>query len=337
MRGIVHTLFWNARERRLKAPWRLLLAPVAFVVPGFLGLLVLGVLFGASGGLLGLLPVESLPFSLPRVAVGPRVASVLAVGVVAAGTLLGVWLAGRVLDRRRFVDFGFYLGPDWWADFAFGLLLGAGLLTVVFAVELAAGWVTVRAVAPDGGALLGSLAGSLVTFVLVGFYEELLVRGYVLKNLLEGLSGFGPLDVRAGAALAALLSGSVFGVLHASNPGATAISVAAISLAGVMFAVAYLLTGELALPVGLHITWNLFEGPVYGFPVSGLRMDASVVVTTQRGPPLVTGGSFGPEAGLVGVGAMALGTAAIVAWTYVRYGDAGLAPDVEIPNLRWDD
>ena len=55
----------------------------------------------------------------------------------------------------------------------------------------------------------------------------------------------------------------------------------------------------------------------------------------QGGPPALTGGAFGPEAGLLGLSAMVLGTIAIAAWVRVRYGTTGLHPGVAVPELRW--
>ena len=48
-----------------------------------------------------------------------------------------------------------------------------------------------------------------------------------------------------------------------------------------------------------------------GFPVSGIAMPGAVT-TAIAGPSLWTGGSFGPEAGLLGVLACAAGAAVLL-------------------------
>ncbi|MFC6726909.1 CPBP family intramembrane glutamic endopeptidase, partial [Halobium palmae] len=180
--------------------------------------------------------------------------------------------------------------------------LGAGLMTVVFLVELAAGWVRVTGTFEGGatGFLVG-FVGILVVFLFVGVYEELVARGYLLTNVAEGLAGY--VGVNGATAVAVLVSSALFGLAHFGNPNATLLSTFNVGLAGVMLALGYVLTDELAIPVGLHITWNFFQGVVYGFPVSGTGGFAKVLVVEQGGPTLLTGGSFGPEAGLLGVGA----------------------------------
>jgi membrane protease YdiL (CAAX protease family) len=57
-------------------------------------------------------------------------------------------------------------------------------------------------------------------------------------------------------------------------------------LAGLLYAMAYLLTGELAVPVGFHIMWNFFEGSVFGFPVSGFTPGTTFIAIQQSGPRL---------------------------------------------------
>jgi membrane protease YdiL (CAAX protease family) len=182
------------------------------------------------------------------------------------------------------------------------MALGALLMSAVFLVELGFGWITVtgafRSLAPGTPFALAMLLPATF-FVCVGVYEELLFRGYQLRNAAEGLNlpVVGP---RNAVILAWVLSSALFGYLHANNPNATLLSTVNISVAGLMLGLGYVLTGELAIPIGLHVTWNLFQGGVFGFPVSGREpLGASVLSTDQAGPGLWTGGPFGPEGGLL--------------------------------------
>lgn len=311
------SLVWNAEEHRARTPLRiiagvaiLVLVTAVLTIPPVLVLSVLDValLMGAGVG-----------------------TTLLSTGLSGIGAVVGVWLAGRYIDRRRFADFGMGIDREWWLDCGFGLALGALLMSGIFLVQLAAGWIEVREVFA-GEALLWVVAGSLALFLIVGVYEELLLRGYLLTNLAEGARG--TLGVAGAIVFATLASSIAFGALHASNPNATLVSTLAISFAGVMLALGYLLTGELAIPIGLHITWNLFQGTVYGFPVSGLDFGASIVDVEQGGPAVVTGGSFGPEAGLLGFGAMVAGCLLTVAWVQWRYENVGIDKRVAVPELR---
>ncbi|WP_122088136.1 CPBP family intramembrane glutamic endopeptidase [Halalkalicoccus subterraneus] len=315
----LQSLVWNAEEGRARTPLRIVAGVVVLVIvtavltiPPLIVLSILDVALLAGAG----------------VGVGSALVST---GLSGIGTVVGVWLAGRYVDRRRFADFGLGLDREWWIDCGFGLALGALLMSGIFLLELGAGWIEVRALFA-GEALLWVVVGSVVLFLIVGVYEELLLRGYLLTNLAEGSRG--SLGVAGAIALATVVSSVVFGALHASNPNATLVSALAISFAGVMLALGYLLTGELAIPIGLHITWNLFQGTVYGFPVSGMDFGASVVDIEQGGPAVATGGSFGPEAGLLGFGAMVAGCLLTVAWVRWRYGTVGIDEDVAIPDLR---
>lgn len=308
---------WNAEENRPRTPVRVVVGVVILVI---------------ATALVTIPPLVILSLiDVALLATAGVGTTLVSIGTSAIATVAGVWLAGRYVDRRRFADFGLELDRDWWIDCTFGLTLGALLMTGIFLVELAMGWVSVSGTFV-GEALLVAVAASVLLFLFVGIYEELLLRGYLLTNLAEGARG--PLGIRGAVVFAIVFSSGVFGALHASNPNATTISTLSISFAGVMLALGYVLTGDLAIPIGLHITWNLFQGTVYGFPVSGLDLGVSLVGIKQGGPTVATGGSFGPEAGLLGFGAMVAGCLLTLAWVWWRYGSVAIDENVAIPELR---
>ena len=323
--------FFDGGAGRLRAPWRLLLQYLTYkiLVPLFANLLAVGWLLAVARktGLPGAPVVRSLPDS-PLL---PLIGGVA--GLV--GVVLSVWLAGRFLDRRPFADFGFHLNGGWWLDLFFGMALGALLMTVVFLAELGLGWVTVtgafESLVPGMPFWLAILIPAAL-FLCVGFYEELISRGYQLRNAAEGLNLPG-LGARNAVLLAWLLSSAFFGYLHATNPNATLLSTVNVALAGLMLGCGYVLTGELAIPTGLHVTWNFFQGAVFGFPVSGLRVGGATFLSLdQGGPALWTGGPFGPEGGLLGPVAMVAGVFLIALWVHLRRGRVGVhTPTAEGP------
>ena len=319
--------FYNAREGRLRAFWRLLLQFTITLISATVltsTAYVAFLLFGGEG--LGSGIIETVPSS-------PSFVPVTGVMSLAAA-LFSVWLAGRLIDRRPFSRFGLRIDGCWWLDFGFGLTLGALLMAGIFFTELSASWISVTGTfeATKGGhSFFPAILAPLVLFVCVGIYEELISRGYQLQNMAEGLnfSGVGP---RGAVVLAWVLSSLLFGLLHLQNPNASTISTINITFAGLLLGVGYVLTGSLAIPIGLHISWNFFQGNVFGFPVSGIEpLGATFLTIEQGGPPLFTGGIFGPEAGLLDIAATIVGSLLIWLWVRIRSGDGTLELSIAEP------
>ena len=268
----LRAIFWNPGEARIRAFWRVF---VQFAVLVVLVLATRQLLLSASGSVPGWL------LALVELVI----------------TLAVVGLATRFLDRRRLVDIGLHLDRRWWLDLGVGVVLGGLLMAGIFAVEWVAGWITVVEVAPSG-ALLWALAALPIT-VMAAASEELLSRGYQMKNAAEGLCSarVGP---RAAIALGLIATSLFFGLGHVGGPHSGLDSFLVLSAVGVLFAVSYLVTGELGLCIGLHAGWNRFQGGVFGFSVSGHEATESFVAITQGGPPLWTGGSTGRKPGCSG-------------------------------------
>ena len=317
MKRTIRTIIWNDEERRVRLPWRLLAFGLAFL----LFTLGFGLAVFAAATTVGVDFVDFDEFTL--LAVG----SLLSVPATAAT----LWVTARYVDRRKATDYGLGIDREWWLDLGFGLALGAGLQTGIALVGLLAGWYAVDGLFVSDRSLLVALVIAAVLFVSVGVVEELLARGWLLTNLAEGLSALGS---RAAVALAVLVSSVIFGVAHLANPGASAISAIIISLAGVLLAAGYVLTGELGIPIGIHVTWNFFQGPVFGLGVSGIDLPVAVIALDPIGPDWVTGGGFGPEAGLLGFLAVIAGIAATVLWIRHRTGTVSIHGSIVDPDLR---
>jgi membrane protease YdiL (CAAX protease family) len=167
-----------------------------------------------------------------------------------------------------------------------GATIGVGLFCAVYAVLFVYGAATLKGFGTTDG-----LAVALATSAYAAIGEELVFRGAVYR-LLE--KGFGTL-------VAIILSGALFGALHAFNPGATVVSSLAIAFeAGILLAAAYVVTRSLWLPIGLHFGWNFTEGGIFSAAVSGGHSHG-LINTAFVGSSLITGGAFGPEASVVAV------------------------------------
>ena len=304
-------LMWNADEGRIRALWRLFVHTIALGV-GWYPISVVVVSLGVTSGEGGL-----------------GLDSILTAALAVAGA---TWLVATKVDGRPFAALGLKLDRQWWVDALAGVGIGLVLMAAIFAFELALGWVRIEGYALGAGEGRGfglMLLEPFVVFIAVAFYEELISRGYHLRNLAEGLAELGPGPISAPVALllATLASSAVFGLLHASNANATWISTFNVGLAGVMLAASVLWTGQLGLAMGLHLSWNFCQGNLFGFPVSGNDAGPRVIGLEQLGDPLVTGGAFGPEAGLIGIAAMLVGLGLQAAWVRVTRGQVQLEQD----------
>ena len=312
-------VFWNSEEGRVRAAWRLL-AQLALTLG-----LAMGMQIAINNAVSAVLPDPANA--------GPAETEIVVTVMQILGQVTmvtSVALVGWYLDRRPFSDFGLRFNGRWWGDFGFGLALGGVLMAVIFAVELAAGWIEVTGffVAPEGGIpFFPGILLPLVGYVAVGIGEEIWSRGYFLKNLAEGFKG-SKMGGAVAIVLATVISGAIFGLGHAMNANASVVSTFNLFLIAFLLALGYVLTGELAIPIGLHMSWNFFQGNVFGFPVSGGASARSFIGTVQAGPALWTGGAFGPEAGLLGIGALLVGGALIVLWVRAREGHAALAQEI---------
>ena len=67
--------------------------------------------------------------------------------------------------------------------------------------------------------------------------------------------------------------------------------------AGVILALAYIISGNIWFPTALHFGWNFAQGVLLSIPVSGLAIDGFFrLQASPSAPQYLTGGEFGLEA-----------------------------------------
>lgn len=292
----LNRVFLPADGSRLRAGWRLLIQTiVSFFIFACIGIPLFLVYF----------------FFDPESAFSNQLTPELLLLSVVAETFaftISIFLAKRFLDKQPIESLGLKVNRQ----ALFDVLAGIGITFVqmgfIYAVMNSLGWVTFEGFAWEIDPFSRVINGTLtffVIFLLVGWNEELLLRGYHLQTIASGLNLF----------WGVVLSSAVFGLLHFSNPGSSWSAIAGITLAGLFFAFAYLRTKQLWLPIGLHLGWNFFEGVVFGFPVSGLDIYPLTRIEVI-GPELWAGGAFGPEAGLIVLPSLVVG--GMLIWWFTR-------------------
>jgi hypothetical protein len=299
-RSFLLKFFVSPAEPRLRAGWRLALQTIIMIVSGS----CLGIPLMFYFIMSGVLSSDFNFYHIPKEVLLPL--QVVELVIVTAS----VYLARKFLDKRSFASMGLSINSSAVLDVLVGIFIAAFIMAFVFAVEFMAGWVKFESFAwemDSARTVITSLILFLAIFIMVGWNEELLSRGYHLQTIASGTNMFWGI----------LISSSVFGFAHLGNPNATWVSAAGIFVAGLFLAYGYLRTGQLWLSIGLHIGWNFFEGVVFGFPVSGL--DIYRLIRHQiQGPEIWTGGAFGPEAGLIVLPALAIGSVLIYFYTRDR-------------------
>lgn len=294
-----HQFFYTDDGSRLRAGWRLLIQTVVMLL-GFscfgIPLIVIYYFLDPASAFTGKLTPALL---------------LLTTLVQTFAFTTSIFLARRFLDKQSIESLG--LKINWQA--LFDLLAGIGVtfiqMGLIYVVMRSLGWLTFKGFAWDVdplGQVIGNTLTFLFVFILVGWNEELLSRGYHLQTLASGFNLF----------WGVVISSTVFGFLHIFNPGSSWVAVLGITVAGFYFAFAYLRTKQLWLPIGLHIGWNFFEGVVFGFPVSGLDIYPLTRIDVT-GPVLWTGGAFGPEAGLIILPSLVIGGILIYLFTRKRF------------------
>lgn len=191
----------------------------------------------------------------------------------------------RWIEKRRFVTLGF-VRKGAITEYLIGLGVGFLLFASAYGMMLLSGEVTLVGFNPQ--ASMGMLALFFLGFLIQGASEEILVRSYFFVST----------SVSTNVTLGILLSSGLFAALHLGNPGMSIPAFVNLFLFGVFAALYFLRRGSIWGICAIHTIWNFAQGNIFGCKVSGMNMGSSLLLTTEQGGTLWSGGAFGPEGGI---------------------------------------
>jgi hypothetical protein len=263
---------------------------IPLIKQGWLRAILLLLAFFACALLAGLIGSAFLPASGGKTGTPPNAVIqniiILTIFITTIFSIALTVIFRRFIDRKPVKSLGFNwrpYQPDAFTGFCLGIAL-LGIATLLLYAKNNLDWTDVHFKASD-------FFIALVLMLLVAFAEEMVFRGYILNNLMQSMNKWLALGISAG----------LFTIAHISNPGITSVAIANILLAGLLLGINFIYTRNIWFAIFFHFTWNFFQGPVFGYDVSGLALQ-SILEPSLQGPWWLTGGTFGIEGSFVTTG-----------------------------------
>jgi membrane protease YdiL (CAAX protease family) len=203
------------------------------------------------------------------------------------GTLLVIWIFMKYLDKEKFVNLGFATKGRLY-EFVIGIVIGAFIMTAGYSILVLLGEINFERLIFN----FKEIIISILLFIIVAVMEEVLFRGYILKNLMISFNKY----------IALIVSSILFSLMHGFNPNIDLFTLANLFLAGIFLGISYIHTKNLWFPIALHLSWNLFQ-TILGFNVSGQKTYSLIEFSITENN-IINGGKFGFEGSILSVIAM---------------------------------
>lgn len=262
-------------------------------LPNFIWAIILSLIFMYGGSLMGSLATVPLFLALRNIPLffnNKDLLSLLITLFSFAFISLLVFFRVKVIEKRSFSSIGFNKN-NWLKKYSLGFLIGLAMMSIIVLILFPFGYITVEKnpIQPVGISAIASVLVILFGWIIQGATEEIVTRGWLLNVL----------STKYNIGVGLLISSTLFGLMHLTNPNVNYIAVINIILVGLFYGLYVIKTNDLWAVCGMHSAWNFAQGNIFGFKVSGLDVSVgSLIDLNLVGSDFVTGGIFGPEAGI---------------------------------------
>lgn len=249
--------------------------------------------------------------------------------IAVLATSVSLFVLIRFVERSSFEKFGLKMDGSWLVEFGVGCLIAIIQISLFFLAMRSTGNLVVTDYFVSGSeeyAFLSGFLSELFRQLTVGFNEEILFRAFLFYVVYEALNSFFKNRAK-NAIIACALVSPLFGLAHLSNDGATLFSTINLGLDAMMIALPFIITGRLALSIGMHFSWNAMQGAIFGFANSGTIAKASWISSSMP-DNMWTGGEFGPEGSVLLLPMTLLAVIMIILWKRYKQYTTWVHPNI---------
>jgi membrane protease YdiL (CAAX protease family) len=190
----------------------------------------------------------------------------------------------KFIEKRNLRSIGL-IKKGAFKEYSLGLIVGLVMFSAIILILFLSGQLSFIDVTLSS---LPIIILYFLGFMIQGASEEFLCRGFLLNSI----------AAKNEIIFAIILNSSLFGFLHIFNAGFSILPLINIILVGIFFSVYAYRTDNIIGVCAIHSMWNFAQGNIYGIPVSGMNMGASILQINNFSDSLLSGGTFGAEGGL---------------------------------------
>lgn len=204
-------------------------------------------------------------------------------------TALGVDIGKKKIISKYIV--GVLLGV-----LMFGLSFGFGYVTEAF-----------KFVGINYESTVIAIVLSVIGFIIQGIFNTLFFKSYALNTLSKHLK----------LVPAVLISSALFSLSYLITMEFSILPLFNLFLLGILTSCVVLLTDNIWIAAALHSGWNIAQGTICGFNVTGNETETSLMFFKGVRSEIISGGAFGPDGGLI-VTCILLIATIIAMWLMIR-------------------
>lgn len=210
-----------------------------------------------------------------------------------------IYLIATKIEKRSWRSIGFSKGNAISSTLK-GLLIGFLMFSAVVAIGLILGQFRFEGLNISSAIYIVPF---MIGFAIQSFGEEIFNRGWTMTYFSK----------RHSVLIGMVVSSIAFVIPHLFSSTIDLLSVINIFLFGIVFALLFLRFDNIWICGGAHAAWNISEGVIFGFSVSGFSTP-SILKCSGVGQNIINGGGFGPESSLIATIVVVITIILVVYW-----------------------